>query len=42
MTDTYQLDAVTLAYVTGLREQGKYAEAYQAIADVAPITCLEA
>jgi len=38
MTDTYQLDDITLAHVTELKEQGKYAEAYKAIADVAPIT----
>jgi len=42
MTDTYQLDAVTLAHVAELRAQEKYAEAYQVIADVTPITYLGA
>lgn len=36
MTDTYQLDDITLAHVTELRAQGKYAETYQAIADFTP------
>lgn len=30
MNDTYQLDAITIAHVTELKAQGRYAEAYQA------------
>lgn len=38
MNDTYQIDAATLTVVTDLRNQGRYAEAYNAIIDAAPIT----